>query len=60
MGNWKNIKVVKRGRTYHGCGEEYNVEKGKGNQYHLPSTIKAVGENIKCGRAEEDGNFREE
>ena len=35
------------GREYHDCGEEYNVKKGKGKQYHLPYNIKAVGKNIK-------------
>ena len=24
---WKENQAVKRGRKYHGCGEEYNVEK---------------------------------
>ena len=23
----KNIKLFRKGREYHGCGEEYNVEK---------------------------------
>ena len=32
--------VVKRGREYHGFGEEYNVEKKvKGKQFHLPNYI---------------------
>ena len=45
---------MKRGKEYHGWGEEYNVEKkGKGKQYHLFYDIKAVGKNIKVG---EEGN----
>ena len=36
---------------YYGCGEEYNVKKGK--QYHLPYNIQAVGKNIKWGRGRE-------
>ena len=38
---------MKRGKEYHGCGEEYNV--GEGKQYHLPYNINA-GKNIKRGR----------
>ena len=38
-------KVVKRGKYYHG-------KEGKGKHYHLPFNIKAVGKNIKWGRAE--------
>ena len=26
---WEEYQVVKRGREYHGCGEEYNIEKRK-------------------------------
>ena len=50
---------MKWGRDYHGCGEEYNMEK-KGKQYHLPYNIRANGRNIKCAKEERDGNFREE
>ena len=37
------------GREYHGCVEEYNVEKRErpGKQYHLSYNIKAAGKNIK-------------
>ena len=42
-----------RGREYHGCEEEYNVEKkGNGKQYYLPYNIKDVGKNIKRGRGQ--------
>ena len=35
---------MKKGREYQGCGEEYNVKKGKGSkQYHLFYDIEAVG-----------------
>ena len=44
----EDYQVVKRGREYHGCGDEYNVKKGEGKQYHLPYKIEAVGKNIKC------------
>ena len=51
---------MKRRREYHGCGEEYNVEKSeKVKQYHLPFNVKAVGKNIKWGRGEVDGNLGE-
>ena len=34
---------MKRGKEYHGCEEEYNVEKkGKEKQCHLPYNTKAV------------------
>ena len=49
---------MKRGREYHGCGEEYSVEKkGKGKQYHLPYNIEDVEKNIKWLKEKEDGNF---
>ena len=47
----EEYQVVKRGREYRACGEEYNV--GKGKQYHLLYNIKAVGKNIKRGRGTE-------
>ena len=51
---------MKRGRKY-GFGEEYNVEKmERGSNIYLPYNIEAVGENIKWGRGDEDGNFGEE
>ena len=43
-------KNVKKGREYHGRGEEYNLEKGKEKAYHLPYNVKAVGKNIKWGK----------
>ena len=27
---WEEYKVLKEGREYHGCGEEYNVDKKEG------------------------------
>ena len=57
----EKYQVVKRGREYHGCGEEYNVEKKrKGKQYHLSYNIWAFGKNIKWEKREGDGNFGEE
>ena len=54
----KNIKLREgRGREYYGCGEEYNV--GKGKQCHPSFDIKAVGKNIEWGRGEGDGHFGE-
>ena len=38
---------MKRNRKYHGCGEEYNVEK-KGKQCHFPCNIEEV-EKISSG-----------
>ena len=39
---------MNRGMIYHGCGEEYDVEKKeKGKQYNLPYNIEDVGKNIK-------------
>ena len=35
-------------------------KKGRGEQYHLPHNIKAVGKNIKKGTEEEDENVWEE
>ena len=43
----EKYQVVKGGREYHGCGEEYNVEKRSGEQYHLPYNIKAVRKHFK-------------
>ena len=40
---------MKRGREYHGCGEEYNRER-VGNITFPLIHIKAVGKNIKLGR----------
>ena len=61
-GNIKSVgeeyQVVKRGRTYHGCGEEYNVEKRqRGSNVIFPVILRLLGR-ISIG--EEDGNFREE
>ena len=54
----EEYQVVKRGREYYGCGEEYNVKKGK--QYLRPYNKKAVRKNFKGGRGEGNGNFTEE
>ena len=43
--------VVKRGREYHCCEKEYDVEKGK--QYHLPYNIKAVWKEYQEGKGTE-------
>ena len=42
-------QVVKRGREYRGCGEEYNKEKRE-NNIIFPFYIKAVKKIIKLGR----------
>ena len=56
---WEEYQVVKRGREYHGCGEEYNVEKeGKGKQYHITLNIEAVGEEYQLGKR--GGRFGED
>ena len=45
---WEEFQVVKRGREYHGCGEENNMgKKERGKQYHLTYNIQAFGKNIK-------------
>ena len=36
----KNIKLWVKRREFHGCEEEYNMEKGKGEQYNIPYSIK--------------------
>ena len=37
-------KVVKRGRQYHGCGEEYNVEKReRGSNIIFPMILRLLG-----------------
>ena len=51
---------MKRRREYHGCGEEYNVKKGKGEAISSSLVLMAVGKNIKCERGKGDGNFGEE
>ena len=44
---WGRISSCVRGRKYHGCGEEYNVEKrGKGKQYDLHYNNKVVNTGI--------------
>ena len=48
---------MEREREYQGCGDEYNAEKGKGKQYHLPYNIKALGKNIKLGKRERGRTF---
>ena len=52
LGIREEYEIVTRGRKYHGCGEEYNVEKGKGEAISSSLNIEAVGKNIKCGREE--------
>ena len=48
------FQVVRRERKYHGCGEEYTVEKKrKGKQYH--HKIEDVGKNINCGSRGKEG-----
>ena len=47
---------MKRGRAYHGCGEEYNVEKGKWTQKGMVN-IEAVWKNIKWEKGEGDASF---
>ena len=39
----EKYQVVTRGTKYRGCGEEYNVKKGKVKQYYLPYNIETVG-----------------
>ena len=57
----EEYQVVKRGRDYHGCGEEYNAEKsGKVKHYHRLYDIGAVVKNIKWDKGEGNGNFVEE
>ena len=57
----EEYQVVKRERKYHGCGEEYNVDKKrKGKQYHLSYNIKAVCKNIKWERGEGDEHFEKD
>ena len=52
---------MKRRSEYHGCGEEYNVEKmGKGMQYHITFNIEAVRKNIKYVKGGGDGYFGKE
>ena len=55
---WEEYQVLKRGRKYHGCREEYNVEKGKGKQYHHPYNIKVVREEYKVGKGGRGWKFR--
>ena len=51
-------QVVKRGREYHGCMEEYNVEKReRGSNIIFPVIIGQFG---RKSSGEEDGNFGEE
>ena len=46
---WGRYQVVKRGREYHSCGEEYNRERVRNITFPLIH-IKAVGKTIKLGR----------
>ena len=40
----EEYQVVKRGRKYHGCGEEYNVEKmERGNNIIFPNILRLFG-----------------
>ena len=40
----EECQVVKRGREYHGCGEEYNVEKReRGSKIIVPMILKLLG-----------------
>ena len=59
---WGGISscVEGRGISWLCSGEEYNVKKVNGEQYHLPYDIKAIGKNISWGIGEEDGHFGEE
>ena len=50
-------QVVKSLRECHGCGEEYNVIKGKEKQNNLPYIAKAVGKNTVWGKWEGNGSF---
>ena len=43
--------LVKRGRKYHCCGEEYNVEK-RNNNIVIPLIFRLLGKNIKFWRRE--------
>ena len=44
----EQYQVEKRGREYHGCGEEYIVEeRERANNIIFPFVIEAVGKNIK-------------
>ena len=51
---------MKRGRESHGCGEEYNLKKGKREAIYLHYNILAVGLNVKRGRGEGVEHFWEE
>ena len=58
---WEEYQEVKRGREYHGCEEEYNMEKReRGKQYHLPYNIEGVGKKIKWRKEDEHRNFGKE
>ena len=46
---WEEFKVAKRGREYHGCGEEYNVEKReRGSNIIFPIILRLL-ERISSG-----------
>ena len=54
---WEEYQVVKRGRKYHGSGEEYNVEKReRGSNIILLYNI----EEYQAGKRERGRNFEEE
>ena len=46
---------MKRGRKYHDCGEEYNVEKGKGKTLKL-QLQKALRSNQRCKQQQQKGS----
>ena len=57
---WEENQVVEMGREYHGCKEEYNVEKREaGSNIILQCNIVAVRKNIKWVKGEGNGNFGE-
>ena len=41
-------------------GKNITWNNGKAKQYHLSFNIRDVGKDIKCGRGDWNGNFREE
>ena len=54
----EEYQVVTRGKKYHGCGEEYNVKKGKGEAISSSHVIvRLLG---RISRGEEDGKLGEE
>ena len=57
----EEYKVVKRGRKYYGCGEEFNVERRvRGSNIIVPFILRLSGRLSKGVRGEQDRNFGEE